>query len=146
MPWPKKGKKIIMDETIIEFRFGGLNKAIDEILEKLPLAPDKIHRKGEKRGKSILTHAEDWFVYSAGDTKKAGFEESVAALVDKLHPIRQKLQKACGPHRAQLSCILYFAANHRPIVHFAPEIVGKLKDFGAAIDVDLYPLPSEDEE
>jgi hypothetical protein len=147
MPWPKKGKKRqIMDETRIEFRIGGLQKPIDEILAKLPIPPDRIHRKGEQQGTGILTHKQDWFAYSAGDTKKSGFEKSTAALVHKLHPFRKQLQKVCGPHEARLSCVMYFAANHRPIVYFAPETIQKLNELGAAIDVDLFPLPSKDDE
>jgi len=134
-----------MDETRIEFRIGDLTKPVDEILKKLPLKPDKIHRKGEPRGKTILTHKQDWFVYSAGDTRKRGFEKSLADLIDRLHPHRQKIQKVCGPHRARLTCIFYFAANHRPLIIFSPEIVAKLNDLCTEIDVDLFPLPSEDE-
>src|SRR5580704_12741679 len=57
LPWPTKGKRrAIMDELRIEFRIGGLQRSLDDILEKLPLAPDRVHRKGERRGKTILTH------------------------------------------------------------------------------------------
>jgi hypothetical protein len=148
MPWPKKGKgkKYTMDETRIEFRIGGLKKSIDEILENLPIEPNRVHRKGEKQGSTILAHKQDWFVYSAGDTKKEGFEKSMTALVDKLHSVRQKIQKACGKHEIRLCCILYFAANHRPIVSFSPKALKKLSELDAEIDVSIYPLPSVAEE
>jgi len=141
LPWPRKRTKE-MDKTIIEFRIGGLTKPIEGVLKKLPIPPDKVHRKGEKRGNTILTHKEDWFLYSAGDTKKTGFEKSIATLVDRLHANRQKIQKACGQHSSRLSCIFYFAADDRPLVYFSPESLTKLTDLRAAIDVNLYPLPS----
>jgi hypothetical protein len=134
-----------MDEIRIEFRVTGLKKPLDDILKKLPVPPDRVHKKGEQRGKTVLTHKEDWFVYSATDTRTVPFDQAISTLVEKLYPMRQAFKKACGEHRAQLSCIFYFDSSHRPYIHFPPDVLAKLDDMGAAIDIDLYPMRSDEE-
>jgi hypothetical protein len=119
----------------------------DEITNLLKISPTKVKRIGDlinPKGTRRYTH-NSWRIESKLQ-KSDGLEEHINSIFEQLQPSWQSLASLCSQYEAEISCIIYINSEQIPAIHFSKDIIRKVHELNAEIDVDLYILLGEDNE
>src|SRR5262249_38378634 len=122
-------------------RVTGFSEAPSEMLRKLGIkAPDRWKAGDSRATNTILKHKENGFRVRA-TRQVADFEERVKRLVVKVYPFKSQLAELKAD--CQLACVFYLSGSERPVVFFSKEVLARLAELEASIDVDFYYLGEE---
>ncbi len=128
---------------IIEFRLLGFApppELVASQLVQLGFEVSQQWQEGDRRVSELPLRHDANGVSIVATTNRYGFEQRVSALLGKLHRRRRAIQKICGPHYAELSCVLYLHGDERPSISLDRKNLDRLGDLNADVDIDLYVL------
>lgn len=128
-------------EISVYFTLTGLDCEPEEITAKIGIKPTKTWKVGDlinSRG-TIRRKHNGWKLESKLE-KSAELEEQIKSVLEQLQPSWQPLREICTQYDAEINCVIY-TIKQIPAIHFDREIIEKVNQLNAAIDVDLYVLP-----
>jgi hypothetical protein len=127
-------------EVSISLNIIGEDLDPDSITEKIGIEPSSIWRKGELIDpRAILRYKENGWGMSSPLKNSNDLEDLTRSLLEKLSGCWDKLTEICSNYYTELSCVIY-VSDGVPAIHFEADILEKLNQLNAAIDVDLYVL------
>jgi hypothetical protein len=133
LPWDSTMKEPL-EEAVIEFRVSGYSRPPSAKVQNLK-GFEQWHVGDARVPNSLLKHKTAGFRIRASQAKSA-FEERVTSLVERLYEFRTEIKKLKA--ECQLACAFYVSGSERPAVFFSQDVLGKLADMGASIDVDFF--------
>jgi Domain of unknown function (DUF4279) len=117
----------------------------DEISTLLGIVPTETWRVDElinPRG-TLRYQYNGWALKSQLDTS-AGLEEHMESLLKQLEPQWEIFTELGNCYDIEFSCVIYMEFGDQvPAIHFNKDILQKVANLNAEIDVDLYVLPAE---
>lgn len=136
-------------EIKAEFNLTGINFSPERITSLLGITPSRTWKVGDLIPKTILCMKHDgWSL--ATDTEivddVCDLEKHIQRLLKQLKSSVGKIKEICSRYQldAEISCVVY-TPDANPGICFEPDIAKQIADLGAAIDIDLYFLPSDGE-
>ena len=135
-----------MPETCAYFYILGFECDPAVITSHLSLEPTKIWRRGDAhpRRKNHFFDCSGWELDSALPRDGYDLDALVRALVDRLHPLADRLA-ALPPHKSKgINCVGYYFSEN-PGFHLTADLAGKIGRLGLEVDFDLYNLRDSDE-
>jgi hypothetical protein len=133
--------KEFMHEYTIEFRISGNDLNVSSVTDSLELEPSVVRSVGERRGETSEWEEALWsyngFPASAGSKPWKSLEEGLTFVLEKLWPLRQKIDAYKGKFKLILWCGHFqSAADCGPTL--SPGILKTLGDFGVELFIDNY--------
>jgi hypothetical protein len=122
-------------EIVISLRLGSRTKAPEIFLAELGMPADKSWRLGDRRGNTRLTERENGYEFIAEANPNASIDEQAAALLVRLDPVLDRIAQNAYDF-VQLVCVVYSPSP--PALNFPSDVIRKLGQIGASIDVDMY--------
>ena len=110
--------------------------APDRLAVMIGLEADRSWRVGDKRGKSQIRETTNGWSVSSGLDEGASLEDHMAALLQRLQPVADRISKLPSETAVELSCAVY--ADDPPALAFSPKVVEQMAVLKAGLDIDLY--------
>lgn len=139
-------------EVSVSLTLTGIDLEPEKITEEIGIKPSEIWRKGELVDpRAIIRYKENgWRLLSPLENSNRiadpnDLEILTRSLLEKLQPVWDNVVKTCSQYYTELNCVIY-VSDQVPAIHFDADILEKLQQLNAAIDVDLYVLPEPEEE
>jgi len=131
-----------MHEYTVEFRIYGKGLDTSAISRDLGLSPSLIIEEGDAKGKSEQFAESVWACNGCADAKSwDSLEEGLTFLLEKLAPVRQKIDTYRSKYQLILWCGHFqSSANGGPLL--SPSLLKSLAEFGVEVFIDNY-LSSE---
>lgn len=132
-------------EIFVAFVLIGFKCEPEEITETLGIVPTQTWKVGTPIGKRGIGRYEDngWQVKSKLE-KYADLESHIQSVLQQLEPAWESLAKISALYYTELSCHIYLYDDEQvPAIHFEQEVVRKIAELNAEIDVDIYVLPGD---
>jgi hypothetical protein len=130
-----------MHEYTIEFRISGNDLNVSAVTERLELEPSLVRNVGERRSETTkweeALRSYNGFPASVGSKSWKSLEEGLTFVLEKLWPLRHKIDTYKGNFKLILWCSNFqTAANGGPTL--SPAILKRLGDFGVELFIDNY--------
>ena len=130
-----------MHEYTVEFRIHGRDLNVSSVTDTLGLEPSLVRNVGERRSETSTWQEAMWsyngFPESAGSRTWESLEEGLSFVLDKLWPLKDKIDTYRSKHKIILWCGHFqTAANGGPTL--SPAILKRLADFGVELFIDNY--------
>ena len=138
-----------MHEYTVEFRIHGKDLQVSSVTQSLGLRPSHVRNVGERRGESTKWEDAMWsyngFPSSAGSRPWKSLEEGLSFVLEKLWPLRNKIDTYTHKYKLVLWCGHFqSAANGGPTL--SPAILKRLGDFGVELFIDNYLVEDQDKD
>lgn len=134
----------MQNEIRVRFIVMGFDQDPGAITDLLQIEPTETWKLGEPMLPSpIRVHKENGWELAAQADTTTGVGEQVCYLLDKLELARDSLISLVGTYR-EFSCVI-FAYDGVPEIHFSNDILRRVSELGASIDVDLYCMEADEE-
>jgi hypothetical protein len=130
-----------MLELIVRFQITGEFDPA-QITSALGVTASETWRKGDVVLNTKMRHRTNGWRLMSGLGSGAGLEEQTKAILKKLEPGWNELQKLCSTLEAELSCVIY-TSGYRPTIHFDSAVIQQMASIAGRIDVDLYVMPDD---
>jgi len=124
------------EKNIVRLKIISSRQTAQQITETIGLACDRSWSIGDRRGKTGYIHKNYGWVLNSNLPESTGLEEHVKKLLERLSPYEDKIRMVAELECVEFSCVIY--APESPALNFSKEVVGKISNFGAGLDVDLY--------
>lgn len=134
-------------EVRVYLAFGGFDFDPDEITRLTGITPTKTLRAGdpvswasslsEENRQRIRVKSNRWEVDSGLDSS-VDLPTHVKALLQKLEPVWDRFVELGQQYEPVMECIVSSYGGDRPEIFFDKEVIRKLIQLNAEIDVDLY--------
>ena len=135
-----------MQEYTVEFRIHGSDLDVSSVTDALGLEPCLVRHVGERRSETERWQEGLWsyngFPASAGSKSWRSLEEGLSFLLDKLWPIRERIEVYKRQYKVILWCG-HFQSSNNEIAVLSPLILKRLGDFGVELFIDHYFSESE---
>lgn len=130
-----------MHEYTIEFRICGNDLNVSAVTDELALEPSLVRNVGERRSETTKWEEALWsyngFPASVGSKSWKSLEEGLTFVLERLWPLRQKIDTYKGKFKLILWCGHFQSvANGGPTL--SPEILKRLGEFGVELFIDNY--------
>jgi len=130
-----------MHQYTVEFRIHGIDLDVSSVTVDLGLEPSLIRRAGEHRSKTEQWAEAMWayngFPEVAGSKHWTSLEEGLSFVLEKLWPVRNKLDTYRGKRKLILWCG-HFQSSFDGGPSLSPAILQRLGEFGADLYLDTY--------
>ena len=129
-------------ELSVQFTLRGVDLDPVEITNSLGLEPTKTWRAGERVSAIVVPRFytdSAWRLHS-GLPDTINLEEQIKSLLDRLEPVWPIAVELGNRHYAEFSCVVYSYGGDRPAISFDNEVIRRVAELNAAIDVDRYIL------
>ena len=129
-------------ELSVQFTLRGVDLNPDDVTRLLGLQPTEAWRVGDRitaiRVPRFFSDSA-WRLHS-GLPDTTDLEEQVKSLLDRLEPVWDVAVELGKKHYAEFSCVVYSYGGDRPAISFDNEVIKRLAELNATLDVDLYIL------
>lgn len=116
-----------------------------EITERVGITPTKTWIIGDfiNKKKTMQYEYNGWKVHSKLE-KNADLETHIISVLEQLKPAWKSLVKISQSYYTEISCAIYiYSDTERPGIHLSKQIIQKIAELNAEIDVDIYNLKDE---
>ncbi len=86
-----------------------------------------------------MAHRDFGWILNSGLSVDAPPDRQAVVLLEKLGPVTGRILKLSERADVMFQCVAYVAS--RPPLHFEKQVIKKIADMGASLDVDLYFIP-----
>jgi len=110
----------------------------DEIINQIDLVGDKVWKRGDKRGNTLILEKENGWMVNSKEKNDSEIErhiESIRSIIRGKESILKHMSQE-GGCIIQLSYAIY--SKDEPPLSFNKDIINWLGSVGASLDVDLY--------
>jgi hypothetical protein len=131
-------------ETSAAFTLTGLELDPDAASARLGIVPTKTWRAGDPiDGRTTLRYRHSgWRLQSALGKSAHHLEDHIETLLAQLQPAWSPLTGLCARYDGEFSCVIRLHPDDQaPAMHFANDVIGRIAELNAEIDIDLYILP-----
>jgi hypothetical protein len=129
-------------EIRASFQISGYSVPHDVITEKIGVRPTATWIKGDRIGKSILTRKSNGWRLESRLSHLADLERHARHILKRVHPKGIKLVSIKG-YKAKFSVAMYVYGSDRPPIVLPAEVIRKMAQLRASVDIDLYDLDAE---
>ena len=105
------------------------------------LEPDHAWVKGDVRKGTKLAEVENGWELKSSTSGEAQLQQQMTRLLDKIAPVASTLKQLPGSCIVQISCVVY--AETPPPLNFPADLISRMAEVGASLDIDLYITPLE---
>jgi hypothetical protein len=123
-------------ETIVRLKILSRTRTPEMITDALGLQCDKCWRSGDARKHTTIIEKNNGWILHSGLPKTAGLDAHIKGLLDILEPAKKTIRDLSMTETVELSVVVYSSAL--PALSFGCEIISRLAEFGASMDIDLY--------
>jgi len=127
-------------EIKITLQFEGFTILPDELSQQLEIDATESWLRGEPSGRTGIKKKDNAWLLDSGIQPLDGFEKHVTGLFQKIEPHMEKFVEFANECPPVLSCIVRSYDGDRPYMGFESQMVKKLAQLNATIDIDLYIL------
>jgi hypothetical protein len=127
------------DEVIVRLKIASSRHTPEIITRALGLSSDRSWRVGDKRPHTIIEEKNNGWIINSGRPKATSLEEQVQALLDRVDQCKGAIKVLSRDASVEFSCVVY--ADTAPALNFSADIIDRLGQLGASLDIDLY-LPT----
>lgn len=122
----------------VEFTLHDFSCSPDAVTRLLGVTPTKIWSEGDRMPPSkIKRKSNGWSLRSSATPTIADLEAHVRWLLSHLPHGLDALKQDCGNWYAEISVVVDLR-DGAPVLHLPAELLGRLANIGASIDVDMY--------
>lgn len=137
-----------MHEYTVEFRIHGTDLDVSSVTDTLGLEPSLTRRIGERRDKTTQWEEAMWsyngFPESAGGTPWSSLEEGLSFVLEKLCPLKDKIDSYKPRFRLILWCGHFYSSfDGGPTL--SPDVLRLLGEFGVEVFIDNHFSPEPEE-
>lgn len=130
-----------MQEYTVEFRIHGTDLDVSSVTDTLGLEPSLIRRVGERRDKTTQWEEAMWsyngFPESASGTPWSSLEEGLSFVLEKLWPLKDKIDSYKPRFRLILWCGHFYSSFNGGST-LSPAVLKLLGEFGVELFVDNH--------
>lgn len=119
----------------------------DRITQALGLQPSVTWREGEPRlAQGPLMNDTDGWAIRTDYEESLNLPSHVDRILDVVHPLSGQIRKLCSELKleAELECVVRIARSERqsvPIMNFESNVINRMADLGADLDIDIVLVP-----
>ncbi len=134
-----------MQETIyVELAIVSQTYTPETITKVIGLESDRQWHAGDLRGQTIIVEKENGWVLHSGLPKEVDLDSHLERILDVLEPSKDAIRSLTMSATVELSVVIY--SPDRPALYFDPSVIHRIEELGAGLDIDIYILPSSDED
>ncbi len=128
-------------EILASFTITGLDFEPQNITNKLGVVPKKTWITGDLiHPKGTIKRKHNGWVIESKLSKNNAHEDHIKSLFEQLQPVWTIVQEIGHNYDTEISCVIY-TDGEVPAIHLDQEIINKINQINAEIDIDLYVLP-----
>lgn len=136
----KKNNEIYVAFTLTDFDCGP-----EEITARVGITPAETWKMGEfiNKKKTMRYEYNGWQVHSKPE-KTEELENHLISVLEQLKIGWKFLVEISRLYYAEISCAIYiYSDTERPTIHFSKQVIQKIAELNADIDVDIYILTDD---
>lgn len=131
------------DEIKVSIKVTNFDCNPGQITKILDLKPTKTWLKGDLvHPKAINTHKENGWMFQLQISTDTPFRQQMQTLLDLAIPKKQLFLNLPNDAEIEINCVVY-SIHGRPDISLSSAMIKAVGEINAAIDFDLYQLPSE---
>ncbi len=133
------------NEISVAFTLTDFDCDPEEITARVGITPTKTWRVGDfiNKKKTMKYEYNGWKLHSKIE-KNADLESHIISVLEQLKSGWESLVKISQSYYTEISCAIYiYSDTERPAIHFSKQIIQKIAELNAEIDVDIYILTDE---
>lgn len=132
-------------ELRVSFVISNFRCSASEVTAVLGIEPSTTWLAGDIVPGTVMRRKRNAWVLEAHEDRGTSLESQASWLLSKLPATLQELRRRSVDFGTKLSCALY-VVDERPALILEARSIQRLAELGACLDIDLYVLPSDEEQ
>lgn len=133
-----------MQETIVRLKVRSSTLLPDQITDVIRVPCDACWCIGDTRPNTTIKEKDNGWVLDSGLSRGTALEEQIDALLSILDSRAESIRSLSAVAELEFSCVIY--AEVIPALNFDASVIDKISQLGAALDIDLYCVDSDNSE
>ena len=126
-------------EVYAGFELFGTELNPDEVTGLVGITPSRAWRIGDPQRPPIPgVHKNSGWILKSDLPLSAYLDDHVMWVLERLRPSWSEFARLGAQYEAIISCVVKSYGGDRPPITFEPEVVKRVAELNAALDVDLY--------
>jgi hypothetical protein len=134
----------VQEETFVRLKIRSTRRSPDEIGSELGLAADEQWQAGGFRPRTKMVAKTNGWILDSGKPRDATLDEHLEALLARLRGHEDRIRAISSSDSVEVSCVLY--SIREPALNFSPELLARITELGAGLDIDLYVWKTSEQE
>ena len=134
----------MQEETFVRLKIRSTRRSPDEIGSELGLAADEQWLAGSCIPNTKIVVTANCWILDSGKPRDATLDEHLEALLARLRGHEDRIRAISSSDSVEVSCVLY--SIREPALNFSPELLARITELGAGLDIDLYVMKTSEQE